>query len=303
MADRALETPPSGAAGTRRRRSGQKERPAAALQPDVRRARPRSSHHRGSAHGSGGCTLAPRRAARGGRRLSRFRRHPRQSELLACASHDHANVYSLGGKRGGSLEDPSSSTQSRRRASATRRATRSATGMTLRGFTWDGRSSSSAGSPEAAPRRSARRPIQTSRRARSSITSRTARRSGVRPPAAADGRRELHDPQLRRRADEEGYYLVGGNYQAGISVVNFSKPSRAKRSRTPTRRRSCRHSWGTTGSPTGTRARLPVGHHPRPARLGSEKEHRQDEELRHLNPQTIEFSLSKDRKKRDKDRR
>ncbi len=26
--------------------------------------------------------------------------------MLACASHDHANVYSLGGKRGGSLEDP-----------------------------------------------------------------------------------------------------------------------------------------------------------------------------------------------------
>jgi hypothetical protein len=49
----------------------------------------------------------------------------------------------------------------------------------------------------------------------------------VPPPAATDEPRELHLAQPQRRADEQGYVLVAGNYQSGISVVDFTDPAEA----------------------------------------------------------------------------
>ena len=53
---------------------------------------------------------------------------------------------------------------------------------------------------------------------------------------------------------DKGYVLVSGNYQGGISVVDFTDPANAVEIAMPIRRRSRRRSSAATGRRTGTTA-------------------------------------------------
>jgi hypothetical protein len=57
---------------------------------------------------------------------------------------------------------------------------------------------------------------------------------------------------LKNQRKQPRYVLVAGNYQAGISVVDFTDRRTPRRSPTPILRRSCRSSTAATGRRTGT---------------------------------------------------
>jgi hypothetical protein len=142
---------------------------------------------------------------------------------LACASHDHANVYSIGGADGGSLEDPEFL------------YTVSEPGVGVGGnwhsaaFTWDGEVLILGWEPGggAAPECEASDPDV--KKSYFFYDADDGSKIGQfvlpRPQTAAENC-TIHNYNVV--PTDKGYVLVAGNYQAGISVVDFTDPANAK---------------------------------------------------------------------------
>ncbi len=158
---------------------------------------------------------------------------------MVCASHDHANVFDIGANEIAGRKHRrarSSCTPSRSPGSATSPATRPATGTgTPPRSRSTARSSSSAGSPAAASAPEVRgdRPA----RQEELCSSTTPKRAPSSGSSSCRGRRRaaenctIHNYNvvpLRNKGGKPRYVLVGGNYQAGISVVDFTNPAAAK---------------------------------------------------------------------------
>jgi hypothetical protein len=150
--------------------------------------------------------------------------------LLACASHDHANVYSVGGPRGGSLEDPEFL------YTITEPGVCNEPGNPLcngnwhsAGFSWDGEVIILGWEPGggAAPECEATDPdVKKSWFFYDSDTGAKLGQFVLPRPQTATENCTIHNyntvPTSRRDI------LVGGNYQAGISVVDFTDPANAR---------------------------------------------------------------------------
>jgi hypothetical protein len=142
---------------------------------------------------------------------------------LACASHDHANVFSIGGEDGGSLEDPEFL------------YTVSEPGVGVGGnwhsaaFTWDGEVLILGWEPGggSAPECEASDPDV--KKSYFFYDADDGSKIGQfvlpRPQTAAENC-TIHNYNVV--PTDKGYVLVAGNYQAGISVVDFTDPANAK---------------------------------------------------------------------------
>jgi LVIVD repeat len=142
---------------------------------------------------------------------------------LACASHDHANVFSIGGEDGGSLEDPEFL------------YTVSEPGVGEGGnwhsaaFTWDGEVLILGWEPGggSAPECEASDPDV--KKSYFFYDADDGSKIGQfvlpRPQTAAENC-TIHNYNVV--PTDKGYVLVAGNYQAGISVVDFTDPANAK---------------------------------------------------------------------------
>jgi hypothetical protein len=225
-------------------------------------------------------------------------------KMLACASHDHANVYSLGGKRGGSLEDPEFLYTIQEDGVCNEPGNPLCNGnWHSASFTWDGEVIILGWEPGggAAPECEATDPDV--KKSWFFYDSKDGSKLGqfVLPrPQTAEENCTIHN--YNTVPTKKGYYLVGGNYQAGISVVRFSDPADAKEiayaDPPPLVPTQLGGDWSTywynglVYESDITRGLLIWDLR---KRIGKA------EKLRHLNPQTIEFSLDgKDRKKKDR---
>jgi hypothetical protein len=142
---------------------------------------------------------------------------------LACASHDAANVFSIGGEDGGSLEDPEFL------------YTVSEPGVGVGGnwhsaaFTWDGEVLILGWEPGggSAPECEASDPDV--KKSYFFYDADDGSKIGQfvlpRPQTAAENC-TIHNYNVV--PTDKGYVLVAGNYQAGISVVDFTDPANAK---------------------------------------------------------------------------
>jgi hypothetical protein len=142
---------------------------------------------------------------------------------LACASHDSANVYSLGGPDGGSLEDPEFL------------YTVSEPGVGEGGnwhsaaFTWDGEVLILGWEPGggAAPECEATDPdVKKSWFFYDSDDGSKLGQFVLPRPQTATENCTIHNYNVI--PTDKRYVLVGGNYQAGLSVVDFTDPANAK---------------------------------------------------------------------------
>ena len=222
-------------------------------------------------------------------------------KMLACASHDHANVYSLGGKRGGSLEDPEFLYTIQEDGVCNEPDNPLCNGnWHSASFTWDGKVIILGWEPGggAAPECEATDPdVKKSWFFYDSDDGSKVGQFVLPRPQTDTENCTIHN--YNTVPTKKGYYLVGGNYQAGISVVKFSNPANAREiayaDPAPLVPTQLGGDWSTywynglVYESDITRGLLVWD---LKKNIGKAKK------LRHLNPQTIEFSLGKDRKKR-----
>jgi hypothetical protein len=157
-------------------------------------------------------------------------------KMLACASHDHANVYSLGGKRGGSLEDPEFLyTISEEGVCNVPDPTGADPQRPCNGnwhsaaFTWDGEVIILGWEPGGGSQPECEATDPDVKKSWFFYDTKDGSKLGqfVLPrPQTAEENCTIHNYNVV--PTKKRYILVAGNYQAGISVVDFSKPSRAK---------------------------------------------------------------------------
>ena len=161
-------------------------------------------------------------------------------KMLACASHDHANVYSLGGRRGGSLEDPEFLYTIQEEGvcfepnppppAPPLDPQRPCNGnWHSAGFTWDGKVIILGWEPGGGSQPECEATDPDVKKSWFFYDSKTGAKLGqfVLPrPQTATENCTIHN--YNTVPTRKGYYLVGGNYQAGISVVKFSNPANAK---------------------------------------------------------------------------
>jgi LVIVD repeat len=142
---------------------------------------------------------------------------------LACASHDHANVYSLGGPDGGSLEDPEFL------------YTVSEPGVGEGGnwhsaaFTWDGEVLVLGWEPGGGSLPECEATDPDVKKSWFFYDADDGSKIGqfVLPrPQTAEENCTIHNYNIV--PTDKRYVLVGGNYQAGFSVVDFTDPANAK---------------------------------------------------------------------------
>ncbi|HEU4448403.1 MAG TPA: hypothetical protein VFR63_00300 [Gaiellaceae bacterium] len=142
---------------------------------------------------------------------------------LACASHDHANVFSIGGEGGGSLEDPEFL------------YTVSEPGVGEGGnwhsaaFTWDGEVLILGWEPGggAAPECEATDPdVKKSYFFYDADDGSKLGQFVLPRPQTAEENCTIHNYNVV--PTKKRYVLVAGNYQAGISVVDFTDPANAE---------------------------------------------------------------------------
>ncbi len=151
-------------------------------------------------------------------------------KMLACASHDHANVYSLGGPRGGSLEDPEFLYTISEPGVCNEEGNPLCNGnWHSASFTWDGKVIILGWEPGggAAPECEATDPdVKKSWFFYDSDDGSKVGQFVLPRPQTAEENCTIHNynPVPTRK----GYVLVGGNYQAGISVVDFTDPANAE---------------------------------------------------------------------------
>ena len=142
---------------------------------------------------------------------------------LACASHDHANVFSIGGADGGSLEDPEFL------------YTVSEPGVGVGGnwhsaaFTWDGEVLILGWEPGGGSLPECEASDPDVKKSYFFYDADTGEKLGQfvlpRPQTAAENC-TIHNYNVV--PTDKGYVLVAGNYQAGISVVDFTDPANAR---------------------------------------------------------------------------
>jgi hypothetical protein len=142
---------------------------------------------------------------------------------LACASHDHANVYSIGGEDGGSLEDPEFL------------YTVSEPGVGVGGnwhsaaFTWDGDVLILGWEPGGGSLPECEATDPDVKKSWFFYDANDGSKIGQfvlpRPQTAAENC-TIHNYNVV--PTDKGYVLVAGNYQAGISVVDFTDPANAR---------------------------------------------------------------------------
>jgi LVIVD repeat len=142
---------------------------------------------------------------------------------LACASHDHANVFSIGGPEGGSLEDPEFL------------YTVSEPGVGVGGnwhsaaFTWDGEVLILGWEPGGGSLPECEATDPDVKKSYFFYDADTGEKLGqfVLPrPQTATENCTIHNYNVV--PTDKGYVLVAGNYQAGISVVDFTDPANAR---------------------------------------------------------------------------
>ena len=142
---------------------------------------------------------------------------------LACASHDHANVYSIGGPDGGSLEDPEFL------------YTVAEPGVGVGGnwhsaaFTWDGEVLILGWEPGGGSLPECEATDPDVKKSWFFYDADDGSKIGQfvlpRPQTAAENC-TIHNYNVV--PTDKGYVLVAGNYQAGISVVDFTDPANAE---------------------------------------------------------------------------
>jgi hypothetical protein len=142
---------------------------------------------------------------------------------LACASHDAANVFSIGGPDGGSLEDPEFL------------YTVSEPGVGVGGnwhsaaFTWDGEVLILGWEPGGGSLPECEATDPDVKKSYFFYDADTGEKLGQfvlpRPQTAAENC-TIHNYNVV--PTDKGYVLVAGNYQAGISVVDFTDPANAR---------------------------------------------------------------------------
>jgi LVIVD repeat len=142
---------------------------------------------------------------------------------LACASHDHANVFSIGGPDGGSLEDPEFL------------YTVSEPGVGVGGnwhsaaFTWDGEVLILGWEPGGGSLPECEASDPDVKKSYFFYDADTGEKLGQfvlpRPQTAAENC-TIHNYNVV--PTDKGYILVAGNYQSGISVVDFTDPANAR---------------------------------------------------------------------------
>jgi LVIVD repeat len=142
---------------------------------------------------------------------------------LACASHDHANVFSIGGPDGGSLEDPEFL------------YTVSEPGVGVGGnwhsaaFTWDGEVLILGWEPGGGSLPECEATDPDVKKSWFFYDASDGSKLGqfVLPrPQTATENCTIHNYNVV--PTNKRYVLVGGNYQAGLSVVDFTDPANAK---------------------------------------------------------------------------
>ena len=142
---------------------------------------------------------------------------------LACASHDHANVFSIGGDDGGSLEDPEFL------------YTVAEPGVGVGGnwhsaaFTWDGEVLILGWEPGGGSLPECEASDPDVKKSWFFYDADDGSKIGQfvlpRPQTAAENC-TIHNYNVV--PTDKGYVLVAGNYQAGISVVDFTDPANAE---------------------------------------------------------------------------
>jgi hypothetical protein len=142
---------------------------------------------------------------------------------LACASHDHANVFSIGGEDGGSLEDPEFL------------YTVAEPGVGVGGnwhsaaFTWDGEVLILGWEPGGGSLPECEASDPDVKKSWFFYDADDGSKIGQfvlpRPQTAAENC-TIHNYNVV--PTDKGYVLVAGNYQAGISVVDFTDPANAE---------------------------------------------------------------------------
>jgi hypothetical protein len=150
--------------------------------------------------------------------------------MLACASHDHTNVYSLSPLRGGSLEDPAFL------YTITEPGVCNVPNDPLcngnwhsAGFTWDGKVIILGWEPGggAAPECEATDPP--AKKSAFFYQAETGEKLGqwtLPRPQTAQENCTIHNYNVV--PTHTGYFLVSGNYQSGLSVVDFTDPANAR---------------------------------------------------------------------------
>jgi len=142
---------------------------------------------------------------------------------LACASHDHANVFSIGGEDGGSLEDPEFL------YTVAEPGVGEGGNWHSAAFTWDGEVLILGWEPGggSAPECEATDPDVKKSWFFYDADDGTKIGQFVLPrPQTAAENCTIHNYNVV--PTDKGYVLVSGNYQAGISVLDFTDPANAE---------------------------------------------------------------------------
>jgi hypothetical protein len=149
---------------------------------------------------------------------------------LACASHDHANVFSIGGAGGGSLEDPEFLYTISEPGVCNEAGNPLCNGnWHSAGFTWDGEVIILGWEPGggSAPECEATDPdVKKSWFFYDADDGSKIGQFVLPRPQTATENCTIHNYNVV--PTKKRYVLVGGNYQAGISVVDFSDPANAE---------------------------------------------------------------------------
>lgn len=247
--------------------------------------------------------------------------------MLACASHDHTNVYTLDFTQGGSLVDPKflytisepgvcfepddpQNPQPQRPCNGNWHSA---------GFTWDGKVIILGWEPGggAAPECEATDPpVKKSAFFYQAATGEKLGQWTLPRPQTAQENCTIHNYNVI--PTDKGYFLVSGNYQSGISVVDFTNPAAPREiafaDPAPLSPTQLGGDWSTyfyngrIYESDITRGLLIW----EPARKAAQKPDRRDlktlrkafksaDRLDHLNPQTQEFTLDRDRDDDDGD--
>ena len=219
---------------------------------------------------------------------------------LACASHDHANVFSIGGADGGSLEDPEFL------------YTVSEPGVGVGGnwhsaaFTWDGEVLILGWEPGGGSLPECEASDPDVKKSYFFYDADTGEKLGQfvlpRPQTAAENC-TIHNYNVV--PTKKRYVLVAGNYQAGISVVDFTDPANAEEIAYADPAPLVPTQLGGDWSTYWYDGRIYESDITRGLLIWrlSDRAVAHAKKLGHLNPQTLEFSFDMkfDRKDRDKD--
>jgi hypothetical protein len=149
---------------------------------------------------------------------------------LACASHDHANVYSLGGPDGGSLEDPEFLYTVSEPGVCNEPGNPACNGnWHSAAFTWDGEVLILGWEPGGGSLPECEATDPDVKKSWFFYDAGDGSKLGqfVLPrPQTATENCTIHNYNVV--PTDKRYVLVGGNYQAGISVVDFTDPANAR---------------------------------------------------------------------------